>query len=40
MLSSTASIGLHSRDKRLQLLIDAVVDYAIYMLDPDGIVVS
>jgi len=25
---------------RLQLLIDAVVDYAIYMLDPDGRVVS
>ncbi|WCM48785.1 PAS domain S-box protein [Pseudomonas sp. WJP1] len=27
-------------DRRLRLLIDAVVDYAIYMIDPDGIVTS
>src|SRR5471030_1365390 len=27
-------------DSRLRLLIDAVVDYAIYMLDLDGIVTS
>ncbi len=35
-----ASVGLLSPEKRLQLLIDAVTDYAIYMLDPTGIVVS
>src|SRR5688500_7420517 len=28
------------QERRFQLLIDAVVDYAIYMLDPDGIIVS
>jgi hypothetical protein len=27
-------------DSRLRLLIDAVVDYAIYMIDPDGIITS
>ena len=27
-------------DRRFQLLVNAVTDYAIYMLDPDGIVVS
>jgi PAS domain S-box-containing protein len=27
-------------DKRLRLLIDAVIDYAIYMIDPDGIITS
>jgi len=27
-------------DRRLRLLIDAVVDYAIYMIDPDGIITS
>src|SRR3954452_1623214 len=27
-------------DARYRLLIEAVTDYAIYMLDPDGIVVS
>ncbi len=27
-------------DGRFRLLIDAVIDYAIYMLDPDGIVTS
>ncbi|MHC8314389.1 hybrid sensor histidine kinase/response regulator [Pseudomonas sp. LB3P31] len=27
-------------EKRLRLLIDAVIDYAIYMLDPDGIIAS
>jgi PAS domain S-box-containing protein len=29
-----------SNKHRLQLLIDAVVDYAIFMLDPDGIITS
>ncbi|MGH8387932.1 MAG: PAS domain S-box protein [Pseudomonas sp.] len=27
-------------DKRLRLLIDAVIDYAIYMIDPEGIITS
>jgi PAS domain S-box-containing protein len=27
-------------DKRFRLLIDAVIDYAIYMIDPDGIIIS
>ncbi len=35
-----ASVGLLSPEKRLQLLIDAVTDYALFMLDPTGIVVS
>ena len=39
-MSVEPAIGLHSSDKRLQLLIDAVVDYAIYMLDHEGNVVS
>ncbi len=28
------------RARRFQLLIDAVVDYAIYMIDPQGVVLS
>ena len=32
--------SLPSADERYQLLIDAISDYAIYMLDPDGIVTS
>jgi len=27
-------------DKRFRLLIDAVIDYAIYMIDPDGVITS
>ena len=27
-------------EMRFRLLIDAVVDYAIYMIDPDGIITS
>jgi PAS domain S-box-containing protein len=27
-------------DKRFRLLIDAVIDYAIYMIDPEGIIIS
>lgn len=29
-----------SEDMRFRLLVDAVVDYAIYMIDPDGIITS
>lgn len=34
------ALGSTFEDDRLRLLIDAVVDYAIYMIDPQGIVVS
>jgi PAS domain-containing protein len=34
--SKTAAI----EEMRFRLLIDAVVDYAIYMIDPDGIITS
>jgi len=34
------ALGNTFKDDRLRLLIDAVVDYAIYMIDPQGIVVS
>ncbi|MDP8917309.1 MAG: PAS domain-containing protein, partial [Pseudomonadota bacterium] len=32
--------GTKSQDGRFQLLVDAVTDYAIYMLDPTGIIAS
>src|SRR5262245_352231 len=38
-ITPTSASGL-DESRRFQLLIDAVVDYAIYMLDPDGIVTS
>src|SRR4051812_37155504 len=41
MTSSKPPKGIIVRDERgFQLLVDAVIDYAIYMLDPDGMVVS
>jgi PAS domain S-box-containing protein len=30
----------HADDERYRLLVDAITDYAIYMLDPDGVVTS
>ena len=30
----------HAGDRRYRLLVDAITDYAIYMLDPDGVVTS
>ena len=30
--------GLFESERRFRLLVEGVVDYAIYMLDPDGIV--
>ena len=39
MLTSKPA-SLLSDDRRFQILIDAVTDYAIYMLDPSGVVVS
>jgi PAS domain S-box-containing protein len=38
--SSSAAAGAISQERPLELLIDAVTDYAIYMLDPSGIVAS
>src|SRR5258706_10192789 len=32
--------ALHQSEERFRLLIDGVVDYAIYMLDPEGVVSS
>jgi PAS domain S-box-containing protein len=32
--------GLHQRDDRYQRMIDSIVDYAILMLDPDGVVLT
>ncbi|WP_320310046.1 PAS domain S-box protein [Mesorhizobium australafricanum] len=40
-MASTATDAQHVSDaRRLELFIDAVVDYAIYTLDPDGFVTS
>src|SRR5262249_25389235 len=39
-LSPAAPPHDSSEAQRLQLLVDAISDYAIYMLDPDGAVVS
>jgi PAS domain S-box-containing protein len=33
-------VSLLSTERQYQLLVDSVIDYAIYMLDPDGIIVS
>ena len=40
MTSHTSKLATLSDEHRLQLLIDAIVDYAIFMLDIDGTVVS
>lgn len=39
-MNAVQGIGLPSQEGRFQLLVDAVTDYAIYMLDPKGIVSS
>ncbi len=39
-MNAVQGIGLPSQEGRFQLLVDAVTDYAIYMLDPTGIVSS
>ncbi len=39
-LSQTAESGLHSYERQFRLMVEAVADYAIFMLDPDGQVVS
>ena len=39
-LKEAGSVGEMSDDARFRLLVEAVTDYAIYMLDPTGIVVE
>jgi len=39
-MNAVQGIGSTSQEGRFQLLVDAVTDYAIYMLDPQGIVSS
>jgi PAS domain S-box-containing protein len=38
--SGTPQSGLFESERRFRLLVEGVVDYAIYLLDPDGIVTS
>ncbi|WP_053179678.1 hybrid sensor histidine kinase/response regulator [Pseudomonas kilonensis] len=40
MLENAPKIPLMNEEQRFRLLIDAVVDYAIYMTDPSGIITS
>lgn len=40
MSANHASAMLVDEQSRYRLLVDAITDYAIYMLDPDGVVVS
>jgi PAS domain-containing protein len=35
-MADDVRITSHVSEKRFQLLVDSVTDYAIYMLDPDG----
>src|SRR4051794_33986165 len=37
---ATAAEQLHDSEHRFQLLVEGVVDYAIYLLDPDGIITN
>jgi PAS domain S-box-containing protein len=37
-MNAVQSVGPTPQERRIQLLVDAVTDYAIYMLDPTGIV--
>src|SRR3569833_3111815 len=38
--SITPAKALSDSERRFRLLVDAVVDYAIYMLDPEGIITN
>jgi PAS domain S-box-containing protein len=40
LMNAVQSVGSTSQEGRFQLLVDSVTDYAIYMLDPTGIVSS
>jgi PAS domain S-box-containing protein len=39
-LPQTAESGLHSYEEQFRLMVEAVTDYAIFMLDPSGRIVS
>ena len=39
-LPEIAESGLHSYERQFRLMVEAVTDYAIFMLDPKGQVVS
>src|SRR5437762_1844577 len=39
-LRPSETVGMIVESERFHLLVEAVTDYAIYMLDPDGLVVS
>jgi len=38
--NSTQRRSLFDSERRFRLLVEGVVDYAIYMLDPDGIITN
>ncbi|MGN6279589.1 MAG: PAS domain S-box protein, partial [Sphingomonas sp.] len=40
MSSGRGLADTHSENERYRLLVDAITDYAIYMLDPDGIITN
>ena len=40
LLADRKAFQSYVMDQRFELLVDAVTDYAIYMLDPDGFVAS
>ena len=40
MVHKTSKLAKFDDARRMQLLIDAIVDYAIFMLDTDGTIVS
>ncbi len=39
-LAESASLDLHYSERNFALLVGSIVDYAIYMLDPDGIITN
>ena len=38
--SNLPKAALYDSERRFRLLVEGVVDYAIYMLDPDGIIIN
>src|SRR6202051_1381059 len=40
VITSSSHRGLFESERRFRLLVEGVVDYAIYMLDPDGIITN
>jgi len=39
-LAESASLDLHYSERNFALLVGSIVDYAIYMLDPDGVITN